>query len=76
MGDKLNNELVDLLAEKVELLRINDNFAKEQNEWKSAWENQDYGFCVRSCDIIKTGGCNLARNFLNFIPFAQYFITC
>ncbi len=71
--DKLNEELVDLLAEKVELLRINENFAKEQNEWKSALENQDYGFCVRSCEFIKTTGCSLARS---NIPFVKYFITC
>jgi hypothetical protein len=71
--DKLYKRFDDLVDEKEKLKRIRENLEENNKEWKSAWENQDYGFCVKSCEILKTAGCNIARN---AIPHAEYFITC
>jgi hypothetical protein len=56
MVNELNEELVDLGAEIEELLRINEDYEKAKNEWKSAWDKLNYDFCVSSCEVIKTSG--------------------
>ncbi len=47
---------------------------REQEEvWEKAWKKQDYGLCVKACNMMKNAACKLA---FNFFPFKGYLLDC
>ena len=69
----LRKEVDGLQDENEDLTRNIEELEKEKNEWRNAWENKDYDFCVKSCDFIKYSICSLAKDHL---PFGKYYLPC